>query len=123
MFPSVEPDEMTRILIISNHRMFGSGLNSLLSQETELEVVGLERDLGPSLDHLDEYDPDVVIFDSTGPPYECLPAVRKILRARPGVKVIALTLYEGAFYVFQALPWSGQQVGDLLAVIKNNPMQ
>lgn len=113
---------MTCILIISNHRMFGSGLNSLLSQEAELEVVGQERDLGQAIDRLDEYDPDVVIFDSTGPTYECLPAVGEILRARPGIKVIALTLYEGTFYVFQALPWSGKQVTDLLAVIKNNPI-
>jgi two-component system response regulator DegU len=101
--------------------MFGFGLSSLLAQESEFEVVGQEHDLEQAIDQLDDYDPDVVIFDSKGPSYESLPVVQEILKARPKVKVIGLTLYNGTFYVFQAMPWSGKQVTDLFAVIKNNP--
>jgi len=110
---------MTRVLIISNHRMFGSGLESLLDDEPGLEVVGQEKDLEQAIDRMDDHEPDVVIFDSTGPTHECLPAVQEILKTRPGVKVIGLTLYDRIFYVFQALPWSGKQVEDLIEMIKD----
>jgi DNA-binding NarL/FixJ family response regulator len=106
-----------RIFIISSHLMFSCGLESLLRQEAKLDFVGQEADVGRAIERIKELQPDVVILDSDG----SVPEVFSILRARPGVKVISLSLQNNNLCVYQAKQRITKSVEDLLEVIENDP--
>jgi DNA-binding NarL/FixJ family response regulator len=103
----------TRIFVISNHLMFSQGLESLLRQETKLDIVGQETDFSRAIERIKELQPDVVILDSD----DATPKVAPILGARPGVKVISLSLRDNNLYVYQARKRVTKSVMDLLEAI------
>jgi DNA-binding NarL/FixJ family response regulator len=103
----------TRIFVISDHLMFGQGLESLLRQEAELDIVGQETDFSRAFERIKELQPDVVILDSD----DAAPKVASILEASSGVKVISLSLQDNNLYVYQASRRVTKSVMDLLEVI------
>ncbi len=104
-----------RIFVISNHLMFGHGIGSLLREEAELEVVGQESNLNRAIEQIGALQPDVVILDSDDPEPDL--EVAHILRVRPGVKVISLSLDNNTLCVYQASQRTTRGVDDLLAAI------
>jgi DNA-binding NarL/FixJ family response regulator len=55
---------MKRIFILSSYPLFGQGVESLLRQETGLEIVGRETDVDKAMERIKELRPDGVIIDS-----------------------------------------------------------
>jgi len=108
---------VTRILIISGHLLFSSGLESLLDQETNLEIMGQEKDMKRAIDQIKELQPDVVILDSDNSVTQVTP----ILHASPGVKVITLSLQNNDLYVYQTKQRVAMETEDLIEAIKDDP--
>jgi cyclic pyranopterin phosphate synthase len=55
---------MRRVFILSSHPLLGRGIETLLCQETELQIVGHERDLDRAIEQIKTLQPDVVIVDA-----------------------------------------------------------
>ncbi len=108
---------MTRIFIISNHLMFGRGLESLLRRESKLDVVGCETDEQKAIEQIKGLHPDVVILYGNGPPCDSTPALMRILRENPGIKVIGLNLKNNILYVYQTMQWVVKGLEDLIKAI------
>jgi len=107
-----------QVFIVSNHAMFGKGLDSLLGQKEHIDIVGQENNLDRALDQVTQLQPDVLILDSDDPPYESLPAVLyRILKDDLDIKVIGLSLQDNRLYIYMATHWVVTDVDDLISAI------
>ncbi len=116
---------MKQVFIISRHRMFASGLESLLQQESgdEIVVVGQETDLKQAIEKIEALQPDVVILADNETWEDSLPAVFYILREKSVPKVIGLNLNNNNLFVYEARQGIAKNVKDLITAIEGNPFR
>jgi len=79
------------ILIADNHKIFREAVGSLLSDEPDMEVVGVARDGRTAAQLARELQPDVVTMEISMPNLNGIDATRQITRETPKVKTIALS--------------------------------
>lgn len=109
-----------RIFILSSYLMFAQGLESLLSQNAQLQIVGQETEIDRAIEQIKSLQPDVVILDSSGFSQEG-PEMVSLFQAKEDIKMIGLSLHDNNLYIYQATQRSLQSVDDLLAAI-NDPI-
>ena len=112
---------MRRVFILSNHPLFGQGVESLLRREARLEIVGQETDLDQAVERIKEIRPDVVILDCAEPACDPTPAVMRILREGLGTKVIGLNLQDNTLYIYRGEQRLVKEVKDLIEAIEPLP--
>ncbi len=82
---------MINILVVDDHDLVRKGISRMISDEKDIKVVG-EADTGENaLSAARSLHPDVVLMDVRMPGIGGIEATRKIVRALPDVKVIAVT--------------------------------
>ena len=109
---------MIRIYIISKHALFTHGLESLLNQESDLEIVGQAKDLEHSLAQISDQQPDVIILDSGQPRSENITEIIESLHGNRDIRVISLNLNNNDLYVHRATRQPVRDVNDLIHAIK-----
>ncbi len=95
--------EKVKILIVDDHAIVRQGLRALLDAQDGLEVIAEAENGRDAVKKVHDLAPDVVIMDIAMPILNGLEATRQIKRLRPGVKVLALTMYNEENYIFQIL--------------------
>ena len=113
---------MKRIFMLSSHPLFSQGVESLLRQETGLEIVGRETDMDKAIERIKELQPDVVILDSGDPACDLTPAVMRILREGVGAKVIGLNLQDNTMCIYRGEQRVVEEVKDLVEAIERSPL-
>jgi DNA-binding NarL/FixJ family response regulator len=108
----------SRIFIVSNHLMFGHGLECLLLKEKEVEIVGRETSLKRAVASLQELQPDVVIVDNDEISLDTVAELLQLGRIIPGMKIVHVSLQSNNLYVYQAMYTEVQSVEDLVGIIK-----
>jgi PAS domain S-box-containing protein len=81
-----------RILLADEYRIVRQGLSALLEKEPDLEVVGEVASGTAVMRRVQDLAPDVVLLDLALPELDGVEAIRQILAASPGVRIIALSL-------------------------------
>ncbi|MBE7553342.1 MAG: hypothetical protein HS126_19905 [Anaerolineales bacterium] len=114
--------QMLSIFIVSSHLMFSRGLESLLSQDNELKIIGQETDVKQAIKQIKELRPDVVIVygDETRGLSPSL--IIEILNIHSGTKVISLSLQNNIFHVYQTFQKVALEPEDLFKAIKSRPL-
>lgn len=79
------------VLIVDDHELVRAGIRSLLSSVSGLKVIGEAGSGEEAVKIAREKRPHVVLMDVRMPGIGGLEATRKLLRADPDIKVIALT--------------------------------
>ncbi len=97
------PARMVRVLIVDDQTLFRSGLARLLATQPGLQVVGEAGDGAEAVQLVQRLDPDVVLMDIRMPEVDGIEATRRIVRARPDVRVLVLTSFHTDAYVLDAL--------------------
>jgi EAL domain-containing protein (putative c-di-GMP-specific phosphodiesterase class I) len=89
-----------RVVVIDDHEMFAEVLVRLLGDDPEIEVIGAVHTAGEGIELTRASSPDIVLADFGLPDMEGADAVRLLLQASSGVKVITLTGSEhgGAYF-------------------------
>src|SRR5690349_14100485 len=83
-----------RLLVVDDHNLFRRGLIALLSQRTELQVVGEAGDAGEAQRRAAELLPDVILLDNHLPGARGVDAVPGLRQAAPGSRILMLTVSE-----------------------------
>jgi DNA-binding NarL/FixJ family response regulator len=81
-----------RVVIVDDHALFRRGLDRVLSDEPDIEVVGEAADGVDAVARARELAPDIVIMDVRMPRASGIEAARTIRAVLPETKVIMLTV-------------------------------
>jgi two-component system response regulator NreC len=82
-----------RILLADDHKLLRQGFRSLISEQSNMTVVGEAEDGRSAVMLARELSPDVVIMDISMPGMNGIEATRQILEANPGVRIIGLSMH------------------------------
>jgi len=82
-----------RVLVVDDHEIVREGLQTLLSEEPDFELVGSAGDGASAVTLAHAKKPDVVLMDLLMPGVDGIEATRRILANDPGVRVLVLTTY------------------------------
>ena len=92
MSPAELPSPI-RVLVADDQKVVRDGVCMLLAQLPGIEVVGAAADGNDAIRQALSAEPDVVLMDLNMPLCDGVEATRTIVRARPDIRVIALTAY------------------------------
>jgi NarL family two-component system response regulator LiaR len=98
--PAAKP---IRVLVVDDHTMVRRGLAAFLLAIEGLELVGEARHGAEALRQCEEAAPDVVLMDLVMPVMDGPTAIRTIRERWPAIQIIALTSFQEADLVQQAL--------------------
>jgi DNA-binding NarL/FixJ family response regulator len=98
--PGPSAGDPIRVLIVDDHALFRRGLEMVLQQETDIEVVGEAGDGTEATERAVETTPDIVLMDVRMPRRGGIEATTAIKELVPSAKIIMLTISdeEGDLY-------------------------
>lgn len=88
-----------RIAIADDHAVFRSGLRALLEKETDMAVVAEAGTGFDAIKAASETDSDVLLLDISMPGLPGPRVAEAVLRKRPRLAVVVLTMHEDAYYM------------------------
>jgi PAS domain S-box-containing protein len=89
-----EAQQRLRLLLVDDHKVMREGLAMLLAEQPDIEVVGQAGNGREAVDLAHQFRPDVVIMDVAMPVMAGDEATRQIKLYQPGVRVIALSMFD-----------------------------
>ncbi len=92
-----------RILLVDDHKLIRLGLQTALSRDPGIQIVGEAVDGATAIELARRLRPDVVLMDIQLPGLNGVEATRRIVRELPDVKVIMLTMYREELQALEAL--------------------
>lgn len=81
-----------RVLLVDDNTDFRAITRLVLLTSEDIEVVGEAEDGDGSLEEVERLRPDVVVMDCRLPGMDGAEATRRILQAKPGTRVVALSI-------------------------------
>ncbi len=93
-----------RVLIADDQSLFLESLSTFLHNYAEdIQVVGLAKNGAEALEKAAELKPDIVLMDVHMPVMDGVEATGRLVKERPGVKILILSTYDEDEYVRNAL--------------------
>jgi DNA-binding NarL/FixJ family response regulator len=94
---------VTRVLVADDHPAFRRGLELMLADVDDVELVGEAETGARAVELAAELAPDVVLMDLRMPDLDGIEATRRIVRQVPAPAVVVLTMFEDDDSVFAAM--------------------
>lgn len=82
-----------RVLIVDDHEIVREGLQTLLAEDADFEVVGMAGDGAAAVTLAEKESPDVILMDLLMPGLDGIEATRRILSHNPAARVVVLTTF------------------------------
>jgi DNA-binding NarL/FixJ family response regulator len=106
--PSVAPSaglvvEPIRVLVVDDHALFRRGLQMVLEQEPDIEVVGEASDGAEAVQSAADTLPDIVLMDVRMPKRGGIDACTSIHETVPSAKIIMLTISDEEADLYEAI--------------------
>jgi len=96
-------DQALRVLVVDDHALFRRGLQMVLRQEPDIDVVGEAGDGHEAVAKAQEFMPDVILMDVRMPKRSGIDATQKIKELLPHVKILMLTISDDEADLFEAI--------------------
>ena len=95
--------EPIRVLVVDDHALFRRGLEIVLAQEEDIEVVGEAGDGAEAVDKATDLLPDIVLMDVRMPRRGGIEACTSIKEVAPSAKIIMLTISDEEADLYDAI--------------------
>jgi len=92
-----------KVLLVDDHAVVRLGLNTLLSDEREIIIVGEAANADQAMKQVDLLKPDVVILDIQIPGKNGIEVCKNIVSQYPNSKVVMLTSHTSDEFITQAI--------------------
>ena len=92
-----------RVLVVDDHALFRRGLQMVLEQEEDIEVVGEAGDGAEAVERAADAVPDIVLMDVRMPKRGGIDACTAIKDAVPSAKIIMLTISDEEADLYDAI--------------------
>jgi DNA-binding NarL/FixJ family response regulator len=92
-----------RVLMADDHAMVRQGFRLILAAQPDIEIVGEAGDGREAVEMAERLHPDVVVVDVAMPGLNGIEATRRIIKANPRIRVLALSMHKDAVYVREIL--------------------
>ena len=83
-----------RILLLDDHQVVREGLQHMLKQEDDMEVVGQSADSEEALSQVATLSPEIILMDIKMPGVDGIELTRQLKEKQPSCSIIMLTLYD-----------------------------
>ncbi len=107
---------LVSVYILSNQPLFAEGVQSLLSGQPGIKVVGVAGVVSDTFARVQALSPDVVVIEATGGEQGRL--VAQVLDVCPKVKIVGLSLEDNQIHTYYQRMKQGRRVEDLLEAIR-----
>jgi DNA-binding NarL/FixJ family response regulator len=94
---------MIRLLIVDDQSLICQGLQAVLGQETDLQVVGSAANGEAAIAQVEALQPDVVLMDIRMPVMTGIEATRLITHRFPNIKILVLSTFDDDRDIAQAM--------------------
>ena len=91
------------MLIVDDHALFRRGLEMVLAEEPDIELVGEASDGAEAVEKAGESLPDVVLMDIRMPRSSGIEACRAMKEVAPSAKIVMLTISDEEEDLFEAI--------------------
>ena len=105
-----------KTLIVDDQTLFREAMRTLLSLESDIQVVAEASNGEEALRLLDDHQPQVVLMDLRMPTMDGTEATRRIRAVHPQIQILVLTTFDQEEDVFDAL-----RAGAAGYILKNTP--
>jgi two-component system, NarL family, response regulator DegU len=93
----------TRLAIVDDHKLTRESLQNMLSDETDIEIVGEAANGRQALLLCSRLKPDLILMDVRMPEMDGLAATKEVKDRYPETSVMMLTMHENPDYLLEAL--------------------
>jgi DNA-binding NarL/FixJ family response regulator len=98
-----EKPESLRVVICDDHALFRRGLEMVLEDEPDIEVVGEATDGIQAVEKAQELMPDVILMDVRMPNRSGIEATQQIKELLPHVKILVLTISDDEADLYESI--------------------
>lgn len=110
-----------RVFILYGASLFAKGLERLLKENAEVEVVGVGMQGRRALAQIRELQPHVIIVEAEkGMPEPCW-LVTRLLQEQPEARVVRVSLEDNTASLYTGRRWVANRVEDLIRGILGPP--
>ena len=95
--------ERIRVLVADDHALYRRGLEMVLGQEDDIEIVGEASDGAEAIRRTEELLPDVVLMDIRMPRRSGIEACTAIKEIVPSTKIVILTISDEESDLYEAV--------------------
>jgi DNA-binding NarL/FixJ family response regulator len=99
----MDRNEPIRVLVVDDHALFRRGLEMVLAQEPDIEVVGEAGDGAEAVERAEELLPDLVLMDIRMPRRSGIEACTAIKDVVPSAQIIMLTISDEEADLYDAI--------------------
>ncbi len=101
--PRRRDSESIRVLVVDDHVLYRRGLELVLSQEPDIDIVGEASDGSEAIRRTEELLPDVVLMDVRMPKHSGIEACTAIKELVPSTKIVMLTISDEESDLYEAV--------------------
>lgn len=100
---SEQEKESLKVLVVDDHALFRRGIQMVLDQEPDLEVIGEAADGAEAIEKAQALMPDVVLMDVRMPKRSGIEATKEISDLLPHCKILMLTISDEEADLYEAI--------------------